>query len=58
MYSDTGKPFSASSSAGVTTCSKVIVPYFSRAVSQASTAAGITVRSIPVGIWPPACLLK
>ena len=35
-----GWPRSASSSAGATTCSKLMVPYFSSAVSQASAAAG------------------
>ena len=53
-----GNPFSASSSAGVITCSKVIVPYRSKAVSQPSGAPGVTHRRMPSGISPPACWLK
>ena len=53
-----GNPFSASSRAGVTTCSKVIVPYRSSAVSQPSGAPGVTHRRMPSGISPPACSVE
>ena len=51
-------PFSASSSAGVTTCSKLMVPYSFNAVNHASAAAGVTHRRMPMGISPPALRLK
>ena len=53
-----GIPFSASSSAGSTTCSKLIVPYSFSAVNHPSAAAGVTQRRMPTGISPPAFLLK
>ena len=55
---DAGKPRSASSMLGATTSPKVMVPYPSRAVSQASQAAGTTLRGIPSGISPPYFLLN
>ena len=48
----TGKPLSAISMLGPTTCSKLMVPYRSRAVSQASQAEGTTLRPTPMGIVP------
>jgi hypothetical protein len=35
-----------------------IVPHRSRAVHQASGAAGTTVRASPGGIWPPCWVMK
>ena len=55
---ETGWPRSARSSAGATTCLKLIVPYRSSAVSQASAAAGTTVLRMPIGISPPALRWK
>ena len=52
------KPSRASSSAGVTTCSKLIVPCSINAVIQAWAAAGTTHRSTPGAILPPRCSRK
>ncbi len=49
---ESGKPRSAHSRAGATTCAKVIVPARARAVHQASGEAGTTVRRSPTGISP------